>query len=195
MSEQNMNCQCNFVVAPIRETPQLNSDCMVVDTLVCNEEVQKVAEFEIGVDELIAQIGGVVDIVVGPGGEVTPAISITPRVEQAVNRIFVLEGKVVNTGFIPANINIVGVDTPLQVNLPFQEETDCPGACPQDNVNESPLQVEGTVVTGVQALGITAATIRFKVILRTTLTVTRPVITKIPEDFKFVQDVNPNRCE
>lgn len=101
---------------------------------------------------------------------------------------------VINTGYLPANVTILGVETPLQINIPFQQETHCPGVCPEDTVKESPFKIEAKVTQGIEALGVSAANILFKVVLSTTLTVTRPVITKA-SNIKVVRDVNEDRCE
>jgi hypothetical protein len=167
---------------------QLTTDCIVVNSLVCTKTVQKVAELTIPA----VTIGTI--ITVGPGGVITPLIQLVPDVSNVVNNILVVRDKVINTGFLPANIVVAGITLPIAVNLPFQNETDCPGACPEDTVTETPFQVEAIVVQGIEAIGISVATIRLKVILRTTITVTRPLLAKIPNNLQIIQDANPNRC-
>jgi hypothetical protein len=167
---------------------ELTTDCILVNSVVCTKTVQKVAELTLPA----VTIGDI--ITVGPGGVITPLIQLVPDVTNIVSNVIVIRDKVINTGFLPANIVIAGITLPVSVNLPFQNETDCPGACPEDTVTETPFQVEAIVVQGIEALGISVATIRLKVVLRTTLTVTRPLLAKIPNNLKIIQDVNPNRC-
>jgi hypothetical protein len=154
--------------------------------------VQKVAETIIPLTEL--------GIVLTPG-EPIPLITLTPDVGGIVQNRTILRDKVVNIGFVPATITVAGVATPVSVSLPFQEHTDCPGACPEDTLIEAPLQVEATIIQPIPLVavggvlpGVAAAV--FKVILRTTITVVRPLIAKTHHGaFDCLQDVNTNRCE
>lgn len=168
--------------------PELVSDCVVVESLVCSKQIYKVAELAVP----IPTFGDIISI--GPGGVITPLISLTPDLNGLVSQITVVKNMVINTGYLPANVTILGVETPLQINIPFQQETVCPGVCPEDNVKESPYKIEAKVTQGIEALGVSVGNILFKVILSTNLTVTRPVITK-KSDLKVVRDVNENRCE
>jgi hypothetical protein len=88
---------------------------------------------------------------------------------------------------------------PVNVNIPFQEHTDCPGACPEDTLTETPLVVEGIfnqpgVLTTATVGGVTLNVlgILFKIILHTTITVVRPVLVDKHGD---VCDVNFDRCD
>lgn len=166
----------------------LASDCVVTDSLVCSKKIYKVAEIAVPIPTL----GDIISI--GPGGVITPLISLTPHVENAVTQVTVLKDMVVNTGYLPTSITILGIETPLQLNIPFQQETMCPGVCPEDTVTESPYKIEASITQGIEALGINVGNILFKVIMSTNLTVTRPVITKA-KNTKVVRDVNENRCE
>src|SRR5699024_2766628 len=167
--------------------PQLSTDCVVVDSLVFSEKVYKVAELSIPVSTL----GDIISV--GPGGVISPLITLTPDLSGLVSQVTVVNGMVINTGYLPANINVVGLQLPIQINLPFQQETSSPGICPEDTVNESPFKIESVVIQGVEALGVSVANIVFKVVLSTNLTVTRPVITKTP-NLQVVRDVNEERC-
>lgn len=167
--------------------PPLATDCIVVDSLLCSKKVQKIAELTIPV----ATLGEIIDI--GPGGVISPLITLTPDLSGVVSQVTVVPGTVINTGFLPANITILGISTPLQINLPFQQETECPGVCPEDNVTESPYKIEAVITQGIEALGVGAASILFKVILSTNLTATRKVVAKEP-DLQLVSDISPDRC-
>jgi|SRR5690625_3195295 len=168
--------------------PQLSTDCIVVNSLICSKKVYKVAELSIPIPTL----GDIISI--GPGGVITPLISLTPNLSGVVSQITVVKNMVINTGYLPASVTILGIETPLQINIPFQQETLCPGVCPEDTVTESPFKIEAKVTQGIEALGVSVANILFKVILSTNLTVTRPVITKAPNQ-KVVKDVNDDRYE
>lgn len=167
--------------------PNLRTDCIVVDSLICSKKLQKVAELVIPA----ATLGDIIDI--GPGGIITPLITLEPDLSGIVSQMTVVEDTIINTGYLPANITILGISTPLQVNLPFQEETSCPGTCPEDRVEETPFKIDAVVTQGIEALGVGVANITFKVILSTNLTVSRPIIVK-DQNMQIVQDVNPNRC-
>ncbi|MDQ0217140.1 hypothetical protein ELQ35_08580 [Peribacillus cavernae] len=185
--DHNHDCPKCEERLPGKCPPKLTSDCFVVNSLVCSREVQKVAELTIPA----VTLGDIV--VIGPGGVITPLITLQPDLSGLVSNVLLVRGKIINTGYLPANIVIAGVATPLQINLPFQQETECPGACPEDTVTETPFQIEAIVVQGIEALGISVASVRFKVVLRTSITVTRPVIAKLP-NIELVQDANSNRC-
>lgn len=167
--------------------PQLVSDCVVTNSLICNRRVYKIAELSVP----IATLGDIISI--GPGGVISPLITLTPDINGLVNQNTVTKDMIISTGYIPATVSILGIDVPLQINLPFQQETICKGTCPEDTVIESPHKIESIVTQGIEAVGISVASVLFKVILSTTLTVSRPVITKA-DKLKLVQDVNENRC-
>lgn len=197
MSEQKSNkyCKCEKTPCyfcesyePRKCPPELSTDCVVVNSLVCSEKVYKVAELSIP----IATLGDIIDI--GPGGVISPLITLTPDIAGITSQVTVVKDMVINTGFLPANITILGLPLPIEINLPFQQETMCPGVCPEDTVQESPFNIESVVTQGIEAVGITEANILFKVILSTNLTVTRPVIAKAHE-LQVVSDVNTDRCK
>ncbi|WP_062197656.1 hypothetical protein [Massilibacterium senegalense] len=177
---------CNSLIQP-PSPPQLSTDCFVVQSLVCTKEVQKVAELRIPA----ATLGVIVDIT----GSITPLIQLVPDLNNIVTNTILIKDKVINTGFVPANITVAGIVTPFQVNLPFQQETDCPGACPEDTVTETPFQVEAIIIQGIAALGIGIAEVLVKVVMKTNITVTRPVIAQFADaTLNPIQDVVPNRC-
>lgn len=191
------HCHCQDKPRPCYEceynarqncAPRLDTDCVVVESLVCSKKVYKVAEIAVPIPTL----GDIISI--GPGGVITPLISLTPDLNGLVTQTTVVKDMVINTGYLPANVTILGVATPLQINIPFQQETICPGVCPEDTVKESPFKIEAQVTQGIEALGVSLGNILFKVVLSTTLTVTRPVITKA-SNLKVVRDVNEDRCE
>ncbi|MGP4060504.1 hypothetical protein [Halobacillus sp. H74] len=184
-------CNCNSKsTAP--KTAHLTNDCVLVNSLVGSKTVQKVAEVTLPLT-VFEGLGVLEDIV---------SITVEPNVDAITQNARVIRDKVVNIGLIPATITITIADVALPVTLttsiPFQEHTDFPGACPEDTLQEAPLEVEGIftqpgvpVLTG--PLGVDLVTgILFKIVLRTTITVTRPVI---QDSMGRVCDVNQNRCE
>jgi hypothetical protein len=168
------NCECNFK-APVRKTSPLNSDCVLVNSVVCSKTVQKVAEvtLPLGLFPGLLDIAAIVSIVV------------VPNLAGITHNARIIKDKVVNIGLIPATITVTIAGVPLPVTitttLPFQEHTDCPGACPEDVLQETPFVVEGIFtqpgvpIVDVAGLEIVEG-ILVKIILRTTITVTRPVI-------------------
>lgn len=185
--EQNNCYECEHF-EPCKKTPELATDCVVVDSLVCSKKVYKVAELAVPIPTL----GDIISI--GPGGVITPLVTLTPDLNGLVSQTTVVKDMIINTGYLPANVTILGITTPLQINIPFQQETVCPGVCPEDTINESPFKIEARVTQGIEALGVSVANILFKVVLSTNLTVTRPIVTKNP-NINVVKDVNADRCE
>ncbi|MCY9138375.1 hypothetical protein [Peribacillus frigoritolerans] len=174
-------CKCQFK-APKRKTKPLNSDCIVVDSVICSKEVQKTAELDIGLG-----LFGIEDEIV----------DVTVDESNIDQNIVLIEGKVVNIGVVPINVTVAGTPFSLSGNVIFQEETDCPGACPGDTVTETPLQIEAIILQRVENAFLfngllTTPVLRVKVILRTTITVTRPVI--LDKDGNIC-DLNDRRCE
>lgn len=181
------SCNCNFK-KPVTTSP-LTSDCVTVNSVICSKSVQKVAEVTL---PLALFAGGltVADII---------GVRVDPNVEAATVNARLINDKVVNIGLIPATITItaLGIEVPLlTTSIPFQSHTDCPGACPEDLLQEGPLQVEGIFVQpGVPVLGLGGLTlvegILIKIILRTNITVTRQLI---KNQHGELCDANPNRC-
>ncbi|MDX8047035.1 hypothetical protein SH601_13665 [Gracilibacillus sp. S3-1-1] len=183
-------CNCN-VTEPVIKPAQLTNDCVVVNSLVGTKTVQKVAESTLPITAF-AGLGVLDDIV---------SVNIVPNLDAVTQNARVIKDKVVNIGLLPASITISILDIELPVtldtSLPFQEHTDFPGACPEDTLTETPLEIEGIFVQpGVPVIGAAGIDlvqgILFKVILKTTITVTRPVIQDASGN---ICDVNPNRCE
>ncbi|MCP3029648.1 hypothetical protein [Halobacillus sp. A5] len=184
-------CSCNSKSAAPK-TAHLTNDCVLVNSLVGTKSVQKVAEVTLPLT-VFEGLGVLEDIV---------SINVVPNTDAITQNVRVIRDKVVNIGLIPATITITiaGIELPvtLSTTIPFQEHTDFPGACPEDTVQEAPLEVEGIftqpgvpVLTGPLGIDLVEG-ILFKIILRTTITVTRPVI---QDRFGRVCDVNPNRCD
>ncbi|WP_140321958.1 hypothetical protein [Oceanobacillus rekensis] len=129
------------------------------------------------------------------------SINVVPNLGAITQNARVIRDKVVNIGLIPATITvtILGVDLPVTIttSLPFQEHTDCPGACPEDMLFETPLEVEGIFtqpgvpVVDVGGLALVEG-ILVKIILRTNITVTRQLI---QDEHGNLCDANPNRCD
>ncbi|MDP1418142.1 hypothetical protein Q8G35_06940 [Peribacillus simplex] len=189
-------CECNFK-APARElAAPLNSDCVLVNSVVGSKTVQKVAEATFPFTAFAPVI---------PAGSTIVSVAVVPNLSGVVRNTTIIRDKVVNIGFIPVTITVTflapGTTTPatavLATNLPFQAHTDFPGACPEDSVIEPPLVVEGifaqpgvSFVTGTGA--VTTDAILVKIVLRTSITVTRQVIV---DSHGGICDVNDRRCE
>ncbi|WHX66003.1 hypothetical protein QNH26_20375 [Peribacillus frigoritolerans] len=198
-SQDASACNCNFR-APARQlAAPLNSDCVLVNSVVGSKAVQKVAEATFPFTAFLP--------VITPGSIINNVV-VTPNLALVVRNTRILRDKVVNIGLLPVTIQVSftppgGAPTTasLTTNLPFQEHTDFPGACPQDTVIESPFEVEGSFAQpGVPIIGttgggagqVTLNAILVKVILRTTITVTRQVIV---DPHGGICDVNERRCE
>ncbi|MGE7636060.1 hypothetical protein ACQKMZ_28590 [Bacillus paramycoides] len=173
---------------------QPSIECLKVLSVVCTKSVQKVAEVAVSTVAL--------GIPAGTNLALVSFSNVVANPNGIVMRGTLIEGKVINSGFVPitANINIVGVATPIAVslNLPFQAETECPGACPGDDLQETAPTIEAVlepVLTPViNAVGAVAAlaTITFKVIIRTQITVSREKL--VQAGVTVLGDINPDRC-
>ncbi|MYL38538.1 hypothetical protein [Halobacillus litoralis] len=187
-------CKCHFK-KPEFKPAKLNSDCFVENALVGTKQVQKVAESTLPLS-LFAAAGVTIGSLV--------SVEVVPNLENITMNARIIKNKVVNIGLVPATITVNFLDGTgaLQVGLlntaiPFQAHTDFPGACPEDNLTETPLEVEGIFtqegVPVVDVAGITLVEgIIVKIILKTTITVTRPVIRDAHGN---VCDLNPDRCK
>src|SRR5699024_6395907 len=145
--------------------------------------------------ELVIPVPTLGDIIeIGPGGLISPLVTLLPDLNGLIQQTTVAKDLIVVTGFLPANVAILGIETPLQINLPFQEEIVCPGVCPEDTIRETNLTIKTVITQGIEAVGITVANILFKVVLSGSVTATRPLLTKA-KDLQIVGDVNEDRCE
>ncbi|MEK4029392.1 hypothetical protein MKZ02_12765 [Pseudobacillus sp. FSL P4-0506] len=168
------------------------NDSLIIDSVICSKEVKKVTELDIPLPLLP------IPIEIGPGGIITPELSITVDSSGISQNVIVLKDMVVNIGYVPAS-SFVGGTLLGSANIPFQEETDCPGVCPGDIAVESPLQVEAiiiqplpnAIIPALITLGPTDIA-RVKIILRTTITVIRPIIKSKDGCFS---DLNTDRCK
>ncbi|MEY8191808.1 hypothetical protein AB4X15_19390 [Peribacillus simplex] len=196
-SHDESACNCNFK-APTRQlAAPLNSDCVLVNSVVGSKSVQKVAETTLPFTAFTPAI---------PAGSTIRSVVVTPNLAGVTRNTTIIRDKVVNIGLIPVTITVTytapGTTTPLltatlSTSLPFQEHTDFPGACPEDAVVEPPLVVEGIFAQpGVPVIGttglVTTNAILVKIVLRTTITVTRQVIV---DSHGGICDVNERRCE
>lgn len=180
--------QCEYYETNHKRPPTLATDCIVVESLLCSKRVNQVAELAVPV----ASLGDVISV--DPGGVINPPITVTPDINGLVSQTTVVKDMVITTGYLPVSISALGLDAPLQLNIPFQAETNCPGVCPEDTVRLSPNNIEASVTQGIEALDVSVANILFKVIISTHLTVTRPIIAKA-DHLKIVKDVNEDRCQ
>ncbi len=190
------SCKCNFR-APARElAAPLNSDCVLVNSVVGSKMVQKVAEATFPFTAFVPAI---------PAGSEIINVVVAPNLAAVVRNTRILRDKVVNIGLLPVTITVTflapGAAAPdtavLATSLSFQEHTDFPGACPEDTVIESPFVVEGIFsqegtpfITGAGV--VTTDAILIKVVLRTNITVTRQVIV---DPHGGICDVNDRRCD
>ncbi|MFE4145164.1 hypothetical protein ACFX4I_25575, partial [Peribacillus sp. YIM B13472] len=190
-------CKCDFK-APARQlAAPLNSDCVLVNSVVGSKAIQKVAEATLPFTAFTPAI---------PAGSTIVSVAVVPNLAGVTRNTSIIRDKVVNIGLIPVAITVTytapGTTTPvltatLSTSLPFQEHTDFPGACPEDMVVEPPLVVEGIFAQpGVPVIGTTGLVstnaILVKIVLRTTITVTRQVIV---DSHGGICDVNERRCE
>ncbi|MCQ6274849.1 hypothetical protein JMM81_07690 [Bacillus sp. V3B] len=180
-------CNCKFKAPERKEAKPLNSDCTLVNSVVCSEKVQKVAELTLPLTAF-----GIEDL------DDICAVNVVPNTAGITQNVRVIKDKVVNIGTVPVTITITlttGDTVTLTTSLPFQAHTDCPGACPEDLVQETPLEVEGIFVQpGVPVVvgeGAPVTGILFKIILRTSFVVVRPVIVDKHGDICDVVD----RCD
>lgn len=139
-----------------------------------------------------------IPIEIGPEGTLTPKLTITVDSCDISQNIIPFKGMVVNIGYVPAT-SFVGGTRLGSANLPFRKETACPGVCPEDRAVESPLQVESIIVQPLPNAIIPALITLgptdiagLKIILRSVITVIRPVI---KSKVGCLTDVNQNHCE
>ncbi|MGE6610968.1 hypothetical protein ACQKFG_10660 [Peribacillus sp. NPDC076916] len=196
-SHDESACNCNFKAAARQLAAPLNSDCVLVNSVVGSKSVQKVAEATLPFTAFTPAI---------PAGSTIVSVAVVPNLAGVTRNTTIIRDKVVNIGLIPVAITVTytapGTTTPvltatLSTSLPFQEHTDFPGACPEDMVVEPPLVVEGIFAQpGVPVIGTTGLVstnaILVKIVLRTTITVTRQVIV---DSHGGICDVNERRCE
>lgn len=159
---------------------------IIVDSVICSKEVQKIAEVETFSDFLRG------DIV---------KIDVVVHEDDISQNIIVIKDKIVSIGVVPVTINFSGTfaGSPfsLQEGIPFQEETECLGVCPEDTVTESPLQVEVAIAQSIRynlsdIPDLERLLFIIKVILRTTVTATRQVV---KSKDRCLIDLNENRCK
>lgn len=182
------NC-CNKKEQPMVK-PSI--ECLKVLSVVCSKSVQKVAELTLPTTELtipkctnLALIT-FTNVVADPNG--------------IVMRGTLIEDKVVNSGYVPvtATINISGKPlVKVSLALPFQAETECPGACLGDDLQETVPVIEAVldpVITPSLTIGgvLKLAIVTFKVIIRTQITVSREKL--VQSGVNVIGDINPDRC-
>ncbi|RJS59164.1 hypothetical protein [Bacillus sp. PK3_68] len=159
------------------------NDSLIIDSVICSKKVQKIAEF----DNIGVSFAGAEDI----------NIDVTVQEDRIAQNILVIKDKVINIGAVPVTVTATPPSGPGSAEfsriLSFQEETECPGACPGDTVTEAPLQIEAIIAQAIQTEFDDPPffSIIVKIILQTTITVTRPVIKS--KDGCFI-DVNKDRC-
>ncbi|MED4476337.1 MULTISPECIES: hypothetical protein [Bacillaceae] len=142
-------------------------DSLITKNVICSKTVQKIAETQ----RFVGFGGGTEDI----------NIDVTVHKNRIASNIVVIKDKIVNIGVVPVTVIIRSGTGSITFEdiISFQEETECPGVCPEDTVTETPLQVEAVIAQPIRLdgfVGATAFQIIIKVILRTTITATRPVI-------------------
>lgn len=167
-------------------------ECLKVNSVICSKTVQKVAE--ITLPTLDVGIPADTDLALVD-------FNVVPIPSRIVMRGTLVNGKVINSGYVPVAVTIIiaGVSLPsFTLNLPFQEETDCPGACPGDDLQETQPVIEAVLTPvftpQVTVAGVTlAGTVTFKVIIRTQITVSREKL--VYSSVNVIGDINEDRCE
>jgi hypothetical protein len=204
----DFNCNChngnnaqqafasNCLPKKMQDCPSPSVECLKVLSVICTQNVQKVAELTVPT----ATLGIPEDIDLS----LITFTNVTANPNGIVMRGTLIDGKVVNSGYVPisATLNVLGIPVPildelLTFNLPFQAETECPGACVGDDLQETvpvieavlePVITPGITVAGVASL----ATVTFKVIIRTQITVSREKL--VQAGVTVLGDINPDRC-
>src|SRR5699024_12115014 len=85
-------------------------------------------------------------------------VRVTPDFTNIQSEITVIKDQVMNFVYIRATLDIEGtilglVDVSLPIQIFFQEHTDCPGACPGDQVIETPPVVDAILNEPLIATG------------------------------------------
>jgi len=174
--------------------PQYHDQGALVEKVVCSKDVQKTAEFL-----LPAAVGPLpLDTITDLLGA-TFNITVTPDYNGVKQEVTVIKDQVINFGYIPATLNVSGTIPGLDLaNIPirifFQEHTDCPGACPGDQVIETAPVVDAILNEPLIGNGPDGSFINlllFKAVLRTHITVVRQGIKR---DGKIC-DLDSRRCD
>ncbi|MEC2073650.1 hypothetical protein [Alkalihalophilus marmarensis] len=171
---------------------QPSIECLKVNSVICTKSVQKVAELDLPILDLLPDVTDL---------SLISFSNITANPNGIVMRGTLIDGKVVNSGYVPitVTINVAGVPVlqGVSFNLPFQAETECPGACVGDDLQETVPVIEAVippVITPVIPVGdiVSIGTITFKVIIRTQITVSREKL--VQAGVTVLGDINPDRC-
>ncbi len=128
------SCKCGRPCRPDHE--------VLVNKVVCSKQVDIVAETIIALSSL--------GITLPPRATTLPPITVTPDRLGIVQNSIILKDEVTTTGYIPATITVSGLPTTVTANLPFQQHTPCPSACPEDILSVAPLEVEGIIAGSVR---------------------------------------------
>jgi hypothetical protein len=173
-----------------KEFEEMTENKYVINQLICSKEVQKIAEVQFPMTLLPG-------VEIGPSGSLVPLIQLQPNLSGIVQTSTIIKDRVINVGYLPANVVILGATTPITVSLPFSQITDCPGARPEDQLIETALQPEAIIIQPVPTtvVGVNLASlVLLKVILKTRITVLRPIIAKI-HDVVPLQALHPSTPE
>lgn len=197
--------QCGCRVDECGCRKQHEPEGALVEKVVCSKDVQKTAEFLVPAaigplgggsmldpTALLGAIGGLLGIT----GTIAN-ITVTPNYDGIQQEVTVIKDKVINLGFVPATLDVevlgaATVSTPIRIF--FQEHTDCPGACPGDQVIETRPKVEATFsqpLIGTVDGGTVVNLLLFKAILRTHITVVRRGIKRNGK----ICDIDPCSCD
>ncbi len=184
-----MDFECNK--KKHKEVCKPEVDCLKVNSVICSKTVQKVAELTLPA----------VDIGIGADNDLGLVdFNIVPNPAGIVMRGTLVEGKVIISGYVPVSVTVIlaGVALPsFTLNLPFQAETDCPGACPGDDLQETQPVIEAVlepVFTPQVSVGEInlVGTVTFKVIIRTHITVSREKL--VYSTVNVIGNINEDRC-
>jgi len=167
----------------------------LVEKVVCSQDVQKTAEFllpaAVGPNPLLDLV---LDLLAG-----IVNVRVTPDFSNIQSEITVIKDQVINFGYIPATLDVEGtilgiVDISLPIQIFFQEHTDCPGACPGDQVIETPPVVDAVLNEPLIATGPNGTSLNlllFKAVIRTHITVIRQGIERNGK----ICDLDSRRCD
>lgn len=186
-----LDFECNRTKKCHHDDCKPSVECLKVNSVICSKTVSKVAELTVPA----------VDIGIPADTDLALVdFTVVPNPSRIVMRGTLVNGVVINSGYVPVAVSIVvaGVELPsITINLPFQEETNCPGACAGDDLQETQPVIEAVlnpVFTPQLSVGgiNLAGTVTFKVILRTTITVSREKL--VYSAVNVIYDINEDRC-
>jgi hypothetical protein len=162
------------------------ADDVLINKIVCSRSVHIPAETQ-------------TVFFISPGLIISTAL--TPDLSGIVLNSTVLEDAVITTGYVPVTITLEMSNSIFifPIDLPFQKLIPCPGARPRDTLTAAPAEIDIIIIQQVPMVttqGQLIFSLLFKVILRTKITVTRPMIGKLGQkSTSCLKDVCRHRPE